>query len=217
MSRSGVSSCSITDLVVVTCICFGWFILASIQAVIAGFPTRPFTNASFYSIIAVEMIFSATAITYLRTREFDLSSLIPSPSVFGCLVGCLLYVGSVLASFASGALIVNQAEIQPIEEMVENSSVAFVPLVALSVVNGLYEEVFLVGYLQRALVQYGRLFSVGAVVLVRMLYHLYQGPAGAMSVVIFGFIVSAYYLHTRKLWPVVFAHMAADFVGFFQT
>jgi len=217
MSRSAVPSCSITDLVVVTCVCFGWFILASIQAVLAGFPIRPFTNSSFYSIIAIEVIFSATAIAYLRTREFDLSTLIPSPSIAGCLIGGLLYIGSGIASLPFESLVVvDQADIQPIEQMVANSAVALIPLLALSVVNGLYEEVFLVGYLQRALVKYGRLFSVGAVVLVRMLYHLYQGPAGAMSVVIFGVIVSAYYLYTRDLWPVAFAHMTADFVGFLQ-
>jgi membrane protease YdiL (CAAX protease family) len=98
--------------------------------------------------------------------------------------------------------------------MVANASVSFLPLVAMSLVNGVYEEVFLVGYLQRALESSGAAFSIGASLLVRLLYHLYQGPSGAASVLGFGLVLSVYFLWKRKLWPLVFAHMFADIAGF---
>lgn len=50
--------------------------------------------------------------------------------------------------------------------------------------------------------------------LVRVLYHLYQGPLGAISILLTGTIFGIYYWKTRKLWPVAFAHIFADFAGF---
>jgi len=87
-------------------------------------------------------------------------------------------------------------------------------VLAMSVVNGLYEEVFLLGYLQSALERFGLAFAVGASLLVRVAYHTYQGPAGAVSVLAFGLILSAYFARRRSLWPVVSAHMFADIGGF---
>jgi len=103
---------------------------------------------------------------------------------------------------------------QPIEHMVANATISFLPLVAMSVVNGFYEEVFLIGFLQRTLEGLGVAFAIGASLLVRMLYHLYQGPSGAISVLGFGLVLSVYFLWKRKLWPVVFAHISADVAGF---
>jgi len=203
------------DAIVVAAICFGWFILTSVQAVASGFPTRPFSDSSFIGIIALEVIFAATAIGYLRTRGYDLTQLLPIPTAIGCLIGLALYAATVLVSWPLELLIrAAQPATQPIEQMVANATLSFMPLVAVSVVNGVYEEVFLVGYLQRALESSGAAFAVGASVLVRMLYHLYQGPSGAIFVIGFGLVLSLYFLWKRKLWPLVFAHIFADIAGF---
>lgn len=81
-------------------------------------------------------------------------------------------------------------------------------------VNGLYEETFLTGYLLPAFGAVSAPFAVGGTALIRSLYHLYQGPAGVVAVLAFGIVCSVYYWRTRKLWPVVFAHMFADLYGF---
>jgi membrane protease YdiL (CAAX protease family) len=103
---------------------------------------------------------------------------------------------------------------EPIGEMVAGARISLAPLVAMSIVNGIYEEVFLLGYLQRALEGFGAAFAVGVSLLVRLLYHLYQGPSGALYVLGFGLVLSLYFLRTGKLWPVAFAHIFADFAGF---
>ncbi|TMG91207.1 MAG: CPBP family intramembrane metalloprotease [Betaproteobacteria bacterium] len=48
----------------------------------------------------------------------------------------------------------------------------------------------------------------------RVLYHLYQGPLGAIYIVVFGIVLAIYYLRTKQLWPGIFAHMFTDLVGF---
>jgi len=203
------------DAIMVTAICFGWFILGSIQAVASGFPTRPFSDSFLVGVIALEGILAATAIGYLLARSYNLAQLLPVPTAIGCLVGLALYATTALVSWPLVFLIRVASPVrQPIEHMVANATVSFLPVVAISVVNGLYEEVFLVGYLQRALETSGVAFAIGASLLVRLLYHLYQGPGGAMSVLGFGLVLGVYFGWKRKLWPVVFAHMVADIAGF---
>lgn len=101
--------------------------------------------------------------------------------------------------------------------MVAGAQISLGPLLAMSLVNGIYEEVFLLGYLQRALEGFGASFAVGVSLLVRVLYHLYQGPSGALYVLGFGLVLGLYFLRTRELWPVAFAHIFADFAGFSAT
>lgn len=215
MTRRPVFAVSTTDVLVVTALCFGVFILGSIQAVASGFPTPPFTDAMFFNIITYEIFFAAAALGYLHLRGHDLRHLVPSPTYAGSIAGAILFVAAtavawVLESMFSG----NSAATQPVETMVSNARISFVPLLGLSLVNGLYEETFLIGFLQRALETSGASFAVGASLLVRVSYHLYQGPIGALSILGFGLVLSLYYLRTRKLWPLVAAHILADFVGF---
>ena len=103
---------------------------------------------------------------------------------------------------------------QPIEQMVTDANITFPLLVAVSVVSGLYEETFLIGYLLRALESFGASFAIGVTLLVRVLYHLYQGPIGALTIFVFGLVLGIYYWRKRNLWPVVFAHIFADLAGF---
>jgi len=61
MKQSATLGDKTADAVIVMAICFGWFILGSIQAVASGFPTRPFTDSSFIGIIGFEVVFAAVA------------------------------------------------------------------------------------------------------------------------------------------------------------
>jgi membrane protease YdiL (CAAX protease family) len=215
MDHPATPGSTLTDAIVVAVICFGWFVLGSLQAVAAGFPASPFSDSAFLGLIALELVLGTSALVYLRVRHYRLATLVPTPSAMGCLVGLGLYVAAVLVSWPIELVFkAGQTVPQPIEEMVSNASISFLPLLGVSVVNGLYEEVFLVGYLQRVLEGFGVGFAVGASVLLRVLYHLYQGPAGAISVLMFGLVVSIYFSRTRKLWPVAFAHIFADVAGF---
>ena len=206
---------STTDPIIVMAICFGWFILSSIQAVAAGFPIHPFTDSSFLGIVVLEIILATIAISFLHVRGFNLGHLVPVPSGKGCLVGLVLYSATLLLSWpvelAGGRSIV---AVQPIEEMASGATISFLPLLGVSVINGLYEETFVIGYLQRTLQSAGAFFAIGMTILVRVLYHIYQGPVGALSIVAFGLVLSIYFLWRKDLWPVVFAHIFADFAGF---
>ena len=201
------------DLVVVTALCFGWFIVASVLAVMAGFPAQPFSDAALIGIVLIELLFGALALGYLRLRGHELRVLFPRPSIPESVLGVGLYVASALASWLLVATCLPHdtgGQPQPIEEMVSNASISAGPVVGASLINGLYEEMFLVGYLQRGLQAEGHSFAIGVSLLVRVLYHLYQGPMGAISVLGFGLVLGLYYARTKRLWPIVVAHILAD-------
>ena len=199
----------------VTALCFGWFIASSIAAVASGFPTsRQFSDASFVGLVSMELVLGSLALMLLRYRGHSIPQLLPSPTWRGSLLGAGLFIAAMLAwSFVARVFSAQELAAQPIAEMAAKANVSLPVVVVVSLVNGLYEETFLVGYLVRGFAALGASMAVGLSLLVRVLYHLYQGPIGAVSVLVYGLVVTVYFWRTRALWPVVFAHVLADVVA----
>ena len=204
------------EALAVVAICFGWFIFLSLSAVAAGFPRGgAFSDAAFAQIIATELALGGAALALLRARGYPIGQVLPSPSVRGSVLGFALLAVALLAWWLVAALFPGSAfERQPIADIMAGSSVSAPSVVALGIVNGLYEETFLVGYLVRGFREQGPALAIGLSALVRLLYHLYQGPLGALSALVFGVVVSLFYWRTGRLWPVVFAHALADVIAF---
>lgn len=206
------------EALAVVVICFGWFILGSIQAVACGFPKSgggAFNDSAFVHLITMEAVFASVALLLLRLRGYSIGSLFPAPSWYGCMQGVVLLVVGTLAWWViAHALPRDELARQPITEMALASRVSLPVVIALSMVNGLYEEAFLLGYLMRGFRNSGASFAIGLSLLVRVLYHLYQGPLGAISVLVFGLVLSLFYWRTQRLWPAVFAHTLADAFAF---
>ena len=55
--------------------------------------------------------------------------------------------------------------------------------------------------------------GLGVSGLVRVAYHVYQGPTGALSVLVAGTVLSVWSWRTRRTWPAIVAHATTDLVG----
>ena len=55
--------------------------------------------------------------------------------------------------------------------------------------------------------------AINVSVVVRLLYHLYQGPIGILMVVPMGLLYGYVYSRTRQLWSLVVAHVLVDLIG----
>lgn len=196
-------------------ICFGWFIASSVSAMFNGFPVdRSFSDGNLGALLLMECLLGTAALWYLHGRGYSLASLLPSPTVQGSFLGAGLAIAAMMAWWAVSQLFSRDLlESQPVVQMAARAHPSLIYVIAISMVNGLYEETFLTGYLVRVFSASGATFAVGLSLLVRVLYHLYQGPVGAVSVLVFGLVVSAFYWRTRVLWPVVFAHTLVDVVA----
>lgn len=195
-------------------LCFGWFIVASLAAVSSGFRSGSFSDQGFAELIVFEVFLATIALCVLHWRGFFTASLYPAPSMVGAGVGLLLYLAAAFTAVVTTSTFATSALQEPIDTLMGNTGISLVTLVTLGVVNGTYEEVFLLGFLLRGLREYGLAVALGVSLLVRVLYHLYQGPLGAVSVLVFGAVLSVYFIATGRLFPAVFAHALADIVPF---
>jgi len=64
--------------------------------------------------------------------------------------------------------------------------------------------------------KYNSVTAVDVSLAIRLVYHLYQGAIGVVTIVPFGLIVTWWYARTGKLWPILVAHAAIDFTGLLQ-
>ena len=92
------------------------------------------------------------------------------------------------------------------------TGLSLIPIILFAMLNGAYEEVFLLGVLTRGLRGLGLSAAIGVSLLVRVLYHAYQGPIGMLWILSIGATLTLGYLITRSLWPPVFAHTLWDIV-----
>ena len=203
-------------------ICFGWPILNSLQYVLQtdaqtmtqAQDAAAFSDASFIGLIVMELITAGVALLVLHHRKFAVERLYPAPTVRGFAIAILLYLGAAYASQFVLTIFHSGSADEPVQRSLAAAVVSPPVLAAVGVVNGMYEEVFLLGYLQRGLRDYGASLALGLPLLIRALYHLYQGPSGVVSVLIFGLVLAIFYRRTESLFPVVFAHVLADILPF---
>jgi len=214
MRRGSHTTTTTLDAAIVVVICFGVSIVLSIRAVLAGFPDSPFTDAGMIGLVVTEIVLAATALLFLHARGFDIASLLPQPTLRGTLLGVgLFFVAWVIGILVTAPFAHAQPE-QPIQRMMADARVTSSVIVVLGMVNGAFEEVFLLGVLVRGLRAFGLSIAIGIPLLVRVLYHLYQGPLGALWILSFGLVFSLFYVRSPTLWPPVFAHVLWDIVPF---
>ena len=90
-------------------------------------------------------------------------------------------------------------------------------IVLVSVVNPVFEEFLWLGYgvarlADRIGLRTAALLSLG----LRLAVHVYQGPWAVLGVLPLGLAFTWYYGRTRRLWPVVVAHVLFDALGLAQ-
>lgn len=214
MPQSQRTTTTPLEAIAVTGIAFGLFIIASVHAVANSFSNPPFSNASFLVLIAMEVVLCAAAIGFLYARGFAITTLLPVPNLKGSMVGFALFV---IAWVLGGILVLPFSTVQlqqPVISMLTNAKVSLSIIIVAAIFNGAFEEVFLLGFLLRGLRGYGLSFALSATLLIRILYHMYQGPLGPIGVLAIGIVFGLYYSRSVQLWPPVFAHILLDIVPF---
>jgi len=195
-------------------LCFGLPLVGSVQAVFAGFPVAHVGDMSGLVLVVIELAQFALAAWFLHARGWRLAEFNLAPSWRLTLVGILLCVGGIMLHLMLFHLLGRHlAGADLLLEIAKAITLSVPVAVLLSVVNGMFEELFLTGYVIRVLSDAGGGVALGASALVRLVSHAYQGPIGAVSVLGFGVIVTLYYWRYRRLWPVVVAHVATDLLA----
>jgi membrane protease YdiL (CAAX protease family) len=85
---------------------------------------------------------------------------------------------------------------------------------AASLINPVFEEVFVCGYVISALkARRGLTTAVNVSAGVRVSYHFYQGAVGVIGIAPMALLFAYWFARTGRLWPLIVAHALQDFVG----
>jgi uncharacterized protein len=206
------------ELVIVLSVAFGVFTFRSVASLfLAGAPARSPEDLRF--VIVYELAGLLLLLPFLHLRGWSLERLGLGSLSFrdgavavGLAAVALMAYVSVFTVAAIATPDMMMAVVQNPAQMAGHVGPMDLALVCL--VNPFFEEVFVCGYVVAALDPRRSAWTgVNVSVAIRLLYHLYQGPLGVLSIVPLGLVFAWWYARSLRLWPLVIAHAMVDFIG----
>jgi membrane protease YdiL (CAAX protease family) len=197
---------------------FGLPIVTSILALFAGAPTAE-SLGPLGHLLKSELIVTVILIAVLRRGGWRLRDFNLLPSWRTTLLGAVLAITVIsalwlLANLAQpflGSAIGNALRL-PTTSEIEGASLLL--MLGVSIIDPLYEEMLVCGYVIEALRgRYGKLFAINVSVALRVAYHAHQGPFALLQFAALGLLFAYCYTRWRNLWPMAVAHGLVDFVG----
>jgi uncharacterized protein len=208
---------AIQEAVVVTTIFVGWFIYGSLWVMLAGYPAglaSGYNDAAAISLVIWECAMFAIGALVLYWRGWKAGDFLFPLGWRHVLPALLLLALDWLINALIWETIGSRLEDGSLlRTLAQTDSVSFGAAVLLSAVNGTFEEFFLCRYLIERFRESSATFAIMLSATIRMLYHVYQGPQGTLSILAFGIMIGAYYWRTRALGAVVLAHVLADLIA----
>lgn len=213
------------EFLVVVCGAFGMPILSSIMSLGADGAAAPaagrgvvFDDAVLIGIVVFELVQAAFLIWFLHVRGWTLEKVGLQISWRGTGLGWLLllatYVVAMGAQYLAELALPAQMQAGAQRYPTADPNVSMQLVFIVSTVNGIFEEMFVAGYIITALREArGVWIAINVSTVVRLLYHIYQGPVGIVTIVPMGLLYGFVYTRTRQLWPLIFAHVLIDIIG----
>jgi len=193
---------------------FGYFMLGSILSVLFPYPSAPINESHLRFLLVYESIVLVVLWRFLSLRNWSLQELGLRLRVSDLFMGILLFVGyyllyvAVWLTFGEFLQGVGQADSLVAQDL------QLFSVLGVSLLNPVFEEVFVCGYVITALKgKRGLFFAVNVSMAIRLVYHLYQGASGVVSIIPLGLIFAYWFARTGRLWPVIVAHAVMDFIG----
>jgi membrane protease YdiL (CAAX protease family) len=195
---------------------FGLSIIASILSLGVASTEPVFSNEALIGGTVESLAVTLLLVWFLRIRGWTLERVGFEVSVRGTLWGVALLAG--IYGFIIAVEVIAQLLGFDMDAAVASYPTAdtlnMQVVVVASVVNGAYEEIFVAGYVITMLsAARGPWTAINVSTGLRVLYHLYQGPLGVLTIVPMGLMFGYIYVRTRKLWPVIVAHVLMDVIG----
>ncbi|HUO99219.1 MAG TPA: type II CAAX endopeptidase family protein [Rhizomicrobium sp.] len=206
------------EFIFVISVAFGGSILGSLFMAIRPPSGAPVTEPHLWGLILNEVVVFGVLGFFLYARDWTFERLGFRFRWSDPLWAFVLVVGVYVAFYAAWyalsyvpvALLHTGAPGQIISPGISPQTV-----IALVIVNPVFEEVFVAGYVIAALKDVrGTTFAINVSVVIRLVYHLYQGISGVLSIIPMGLIFGYWFARKGRLWPLIAAHALLDLVPF---
>lgn len=203
----------VAELILVNLIAFGPFAVRSIVELGERKEAIVFDDRRALFIIGMEIVCGALVVVLLRARGWkaaDLGLRITMPQT---IAGMVLLIGSNIVIAGFYQLVRVATGVDPDKVTSFEAKLTWPVLIALTLINPLYDELFVVAYNLEAAKASGAAFAITLSAAVRFLCHIEQGPISAVTILPLGLIFAAVYWRWRAVWPLVVAHGVMDFLG----
>jgi membrane protease YdiL (CAAX protease family) len=200
---------------------FGLFIFTSALATLlrgtggAGEAGAHITEPHLEFLLVYELAVMAALAKFLAARGWTVQRLglrlAPLDVLLGLGLAFAGYVGVLVVSYALWSFVPQIVEAAARTDLVA-PGLRWRSVVLVSIVNGIFEEVFVVGYVMSAVRERTTLASAVSISTgIRLLYHFYQGTYGVLTIVPIGVLMAWFFGRTGRLWPAIVAHAIYDF------
>jgi membrane protease YdiL (CAAX protease family) len=187
-------------------------LLRESQGRLSGFEISV-SNTQLWSLVGYEILVGILGAAFLWRRGWRLEHITVAPAWLDLLRGvgvwllALVSVWVVLVAFLN---IMPQGLARPSRFLGE---ISWPPVLAVSLINPVFEEFLFLGFLAMAFREAGR-WRIGVLsVALRVLVHTYQGALSPFMIGPIGAVFVTYYLRTRRLWVVILAHAVQDVIA----
>jgi membrane protease YdiL (CAAX protease family) len=202
------------ELLIVNLICFGPFTARSIVGLAERKTSFLFDDRGALTLLAIEVVCGALALLLLRARGWTPAALGLHVTMRQTIGGMLLLIGVYIFIGGFYELVRAATNSDPGAGTTFHAQLSWPVLLALTLVNPLYDELLLVAYNLEAAKASGPAFAITLSAAVRFVCHLEQGPIAAVTILPLGLIFALVYWRWRVVWPLVIAHAVMDFMGY---
>jgi membrane protease YdiL (CAAX protease family) len=195
------------EFIVVNAICFAYPTVNAIVAVALrrrhSFQTNAGTlNALTFEVAAIGLSLAILSVRGWTRRDFPIDTSFRSTGAGALLwLAYYLLVWVICLALWGGGVDFNRVE-------KFHFTIAASPglMLLFLVVNSLFEELFVTGYIVKALEEHGPAFTITTSAFIRSLYHIYQGPIPFLLIFVMGLLFATVYWRWRNLWPLIVGH-----------
>jgi membrane protease YdiL (CAAX protease family) len=207
-----------SEVLLVLFTAFGLTIPIGLAALFGGLAdpaaTPPITSRTLLATVLYELVVLALLGAFLRLRGWTLERLGLKPAVRDSLVGLALaavaYLSYALLWLAAVAAWPQLGELAAATRLV-GGHLSWGSVLLVSLVNPLFEELFVCGYVIAALRErLGVTAAINVSAGLRVFCHFYQGAVGVLGIVPIALLFAYWYARTGRLWSLIVAHAILD-------
>ena len=188
-------------------------IAASLLAAVRPAARGQMSDAYLASVLGYELTVMAVLLPFLRVRGWSLTRFGIRVTAVDTLIGFGLALADFIIFYMAYTILASvwpRAALAMAMPGFLSKDLSLSAVIAVSIVNPIFEELFVCGYVIAALRDRDPWLGIHVSVAIRLLYHLYQGALAAINIVPSGLILGIWYARTGRLWPVIVAHALWD-------
>jgi membrane protease YdiL (CAAX protease family) len=206
------------EFFLVITISFAYYIASSLSVLVLNIQQFEMTTGRVLRGIATEVAILLVVTWFLRARGWRVNRITGDFRWPALLAGIPLFMAYM---FLYASIVVTVGTFYP--RLASITTVRFIPtapvmvMLAFIVVNSVFEEALVTGYVVTKLSGQGAALAITASALLRLLYHLYQGPIASLAILPLGLIFAGVFWKWRTLWPLIAAHTLVNIFALLTT